>query len=232
MAIILALDTSSDACSVALWRDGVIDELYELSPRSHTQRLLPMVDELLSKNSIKGSAIDAIAFGAGPGSFTGLRIGLGVVQGLAFGWKCKVLPVSTLKAMALGVKTDLNLVAGQSVLVALDARMSEVYAGLYTVSESGLETAVEDAVLPPGKVADSFDLDGKTFIAAGPGWHYPEMPEMQGQKVNLEVHAHARDVAILAAQTFAQGEAIEPQVAEPIYLRNTVSWKKREKKRL
>lgn len=231
MTSILALDASSDACSVALWCDGVIDELFEISPRSHTKRLLPMVDELLKKHGIEGAALDAIAFSAGPGSFTGLRICLGIVQGLAFGWQCPVIPVSTLQAMALTARRELSIADNQSILVALDARMAEVYAGHYQSEADLVIPLAADAVLAPEAVGDYFDLPEADVVAIGPGWHYQAMPCAQRDGATLECYPHARDVASLAAQALARGDTISAMSAEPIYLRNTVSWKKREKKR-
>ena len=234
MASILAIDASSEACSVALWRDGVIDESFEISPRSHTKRLLPMIDLLLNKHEITGTDLDAIAFAAGPGSFTGLRICLGVVQGLAFGWRCPVIPISTLQAMALTAQRTLSLSVGESILVALDARMSEVYAGFYRVESDAVSALSDDAVLAPSLVEATF-LASKptaTITAIGPGWHYPDMPLIDGADARLEWYPHAQDVAVLAASAFAKGNAIDAMTAEPIYLRNTVSWKKREKKRV
>lgn len=235
MTSILALDASSDACSVALWRDGVIDELFEVSPRSHTKRLLPMVDELLNKHGIKGAELDAIAFSAGPGSFTGLRICLGIVQGLAFGWQCPVIPVSTLHAMALTAQRELAIAPEQSILVALDARMGEVYAGHYAAESGGVRPVADDAVLAPEAVASNFSLPSALpitdIVAIGPGWHYPGMPPLGEAEATLEWYPRAQDVASLGAEAFARGESIDAMTAEPIYLRNTVSWKKREKKR-
>lgn len=231
MTSILALDASSDACSVALWRDGVIDELFEISPRSHTKRLLPMVDELLNKHGIKGAELNAIAFSAGPGSFTGLRICLGIVQGLAFGWQCPVVPVSTLHAMALTAQRELSIAADEPILVALDARMGEVYAGLYQAQSDGVKAVAKDAVLAPETVASNFSLAESKLVAIGPGWHYSDMPDTGGAEATLEWYPKAQDVATLAVQALTSGESIDAMTAEPIYLRNTVSWKKREKKR-
>ncbi len=234
MTSILAIDASSEACSVALWRDGVVDESFEFSPRSHTKRLLPMIDALFNKHEITGAALDAIAFAAGPGSFTGLRICLGVVQGLAFGWRCPVIPISTLQAMALTAQRTLSLGAGESILVALDARMSEVYAGFYQVTSDTVVALSDDAVLTPSLVAATFlaSKPAATVHAIGPGWHYPDMPVLNGADARLEWYPHAQDVAVLAASAFAKGNAIDAMSAEPIYLRNTVSWKKRKKKRI
>src|SRR5690606_10081736 len=129
MTHILALDSATDACSVALYRDGEVTSLFELAAKSHTQRLLPMVDELLQSADCTLKDLDAIAFGRGPGSFTGLRICLGIVQGLAFGANLPVIPVSTLAAMASGFWREPAQYSALPLplLVALDARMDEIY---------------------------------------------------------------------------------------------------------
>src|SRR5690606_35013648 len=140
MAHILALDSATDACSVALYRDGEVTALFELAAKSHSRRLLPMVDELLQNAGCSLKDLDAIAFGRGPGSFTGLRICLGVVQGLAFGANLPVIPVSTLAAMASGY---LRECAGSGLppplLVALDARMEEIYWAIFEADEKCVE---------------------------------------------------------------------------------------------
>jgi len=128
---ILALETATEACSAALNIDGEIRERFEIAPRGHSELILPMLESLLAEADIPLGQVDALAFGRGPGAFTGVRIGVGVAQGVAFGAELPVLPVSTLAALAQA--TD----AGQ-VLAALDARMDEVYWGRYRRDERGL----------------------------------------------------------------------------------------------
>ena len=123
---ILALDSSTDACSVALSIDGVLTSRFEIATQSHTQRLLPMVEELLAEQQLALADLDALAFSRGPGSFTGLRICIGIIQGLAYGANLPVIPVSTLEAMAMGFYRA-NRSINEPLLVALDARMDEVY---------------------------------------------------------------------------------------------------------
>ena len=143
--ILLALETATEACSAALAVDGDIRERFEVAPRGHSELILPMVDELMAEADISIEQVDAIAFGRGPGAFTGLRIAVGVTQGIAFGADLPVVPVSTLAALAQGSESN-------SVLAAIDARMDEVYWGAYQRSSAGLMTLCgEEAVIPPGK---------------------------------------------------------------------------------
>ncbi len=230
MSLILALDTSTDACSVALNADGVITSLFELAAKSHTQRLLPMVDELLH---IKGCALtdlDAIAFGRGPGSFTGLRICAGIVQGLAFGANLPVIPVSTLEAMALGfyrINPAIQLPLG----VALDARMNEVYWGLFSRAGELVDSLVTEQVISPDVLVAGVEVANLKgdFIAIGPGWHYPAMQALAAVNKVIDVHPHAENMALIAAKLFAEGKVVSALEAQPVYLRDSVSWQKRQR---
>lgn len=236
MIQILALDTSTDACSVALNVNGQVTGLFELAARSHTQRLLPMVDELLQECDSSLDKLTAIAFGRGPGSFTGLRIGLGVVQGLAFARRLPVIPVSTLAALAAGYWRRNPDAATRPVLSALDARMDEVYWGLYTqrAGQHSPEPLLDEQVMAPSRVIDSIRawagkgaaieglLDG-----AGPGWHYPSLQGVQPHHLEQEAYPDAQDIARLAFEVYQQGGAVSVRDAQPEYIRDTVSWKKR-----
>jgi tRNA threonylcarbamoyladenosine biosynthesis protein TsaB len=126
MTTLLALDTATEACSVAVLHDGRVHSHYEVIPRLHAQRLLPMIKQIMAEAGAPLSAIDAIAFGRGPGAFTGVRIAIGVVQGLAFGLDRPVLPVSNLAVLAQGAY---RLHGARQVAAAIDARMDEVYWG-------------------------------------------------------------------------------------------------------
>lgn len=237
MANILALDSSTDACSVALFRDGEVTSLFELAAKSHTQRLLPMVDELLQSASCTLADIDAIAFGRGPGSFTGLRICLGIVQGLAFGSNLPVIPVSTLAAMAAGYWRQESVAYAGSVrgplLVALDARMDEVYWGIFESNEKYIEPTLvgEESVMPPSLLASHENVRALNahFTAVGPGWHYTDLAVIKPEHIVIEAYPHAEDIVRIAAEKFARGEVIPVQQAEPVYLRNSVSWQKRQR---
>ena len=139
---ILALDTSTEYCSVALWRDGDVDAREALAGRRHSELLLPMVDALLERHGLRLKGLDGIAFGEGPGSFTGLRIGCGVTQGLAFGAGLPVVGVSTLLALAEAARS-------RRAVCCLDARMGEVYHAAYARSDAGWEAVHVPSLCAP-----------------------------------------------------------------------------------
>jgi len=232
MSLLLALDSSTDACSVALYDNGSVISHFEQAAKSHTRRLLPLVDEILGEGGYRLGDLDAIAFGRGPGSFTGLRICLGIVQGLAFGSDLPVVPVSTLEAMASGhFRSDKS--ASDKVLVALDARMNEVYWSLFQAVPGNDEPRqlMDEAVMSPADVANHIAVAGhaQTFAAIGPGWHYPDLQALPVVTRELDVYPDAADMVRLAALKFARGEAVSVMDAEPVYLRNEVSWQKRQR---
>ncbi|PHM55221.1 tRNA (adenosine(37)-N6)-threonylcarbamoyltransferase complex dimerization subunit type 1 TsaB [Xenorhabdus sp. KK7.4] len=223
---ILAIDTATEACSVALWNDGLIEAQFEISPREHTKRILPMVEAILSKGGIKLQQLDALAFGRGPGSFTGVRIGVGIAQGLALGADLPMIGVSSLKTMAQGVFRLKNI---SNVLVAIDARMGEVYWAQYTRDEQGIWSGDEtESVLKPEQVqAIMSNLTGEWAIA-GTGWEaYPQLLESHLTLIPGDMALpHAEDMLPLAVQMWKEGEATAVELAEPVYLRNEVTWKK------
>lgn len=234
MSRILALDTSSDACSVALLADNSVDERFSQVPREHTKRLLPMVDEILADHQLTLSQVDAIAFGRGPGSFTGLRICLGVVQGLAFGADLPVIPVSTLQAMALGAQLQYGFAAQDRILVALDARMNEVYWCEYEVADKDtaqLKHATDEFVMAPEAVTEQIAVlgAGVNRHAIGPGWHYDALTGIQTATQDLDACPHAADISRLALPLFTAGDVVSAMDAQPVYLRDTVAWKKRQR---
>lgn len=230
MSLILALDTSTDACSVALNADGVITSLFEVAAKSHTQRLLPMVDELLQASGCELADLDAIAFGRGPGSFTGLRICAGIVQGLAFGANLPVIPVSTLEAMALGFYRA-NPGVQVPLMVTLDARMDEVYWGLFSRDGELVKALAAEEVISPDLLIQHADLIqlGGDFVGIGPGLHYPALQAIEVHKRVLDVHPHAENMALIAARLFSAGQVVSALDAQPVYLRDSVSWQKRQR---
>lgn len=166
MTTLLALDTATEACSVALLHEGRVLSHYEVIPRQHAQRLLPMIQDLLGEAGVALSAVDAIAFGRGPGAFTGVRIAIGVVQGLAFALERPVLPVSNLAVLAQRAHREQGV---SQVAAAIDARMDEVYWGCYRLEAGEMRLAGVEAVLPPEQVALPRDAAGDWF-GAGTGW--------------------------------------------------------------
>ncbi|AHL76342.1 peptidase M22 [Stutzerimonas stutzeri] len=219
MTTLLALDTATEACSVALLHDGKVISHYEVIPRLHAQRLLPMIKDLLAEAGIALSAVDALAFGRGPGAFTGVRIAVGVVQGLAFALERPVLPVSTLATIAQRAYREHD---AAQVAVAIDARMDEVYWGCYRMHEGEMQLAGIEAVLPPEQVSLPRDSAGDWF-AAGTGWRYGERLSVQPSAADATLLPHAEDLLCLATYGWQRGEAVEADQAQPIYLRDNVA---------
>lgn len=220
--ILLAIETATDACSAALAIDGEILERFEIAPRAHTELILPMIDELMAEAGIRIAQMDALAFSRGPGAFTGVRIAVGVAQGIAFGADLPVVPVSTLAALAQGMRTD-------KVLAALDARMDEVYWGAYRRNASGvMELDGEECVSSPGEVPLP---SGEGWQGAGTGWTAYESA-LSGRcagHINAwdgAVFPRARDVAVLGLAGYRAGQAVSAEQALPVYLRDKVTWQK------
>lgn len=218
---LLALDTSSDACSAAVLTDSACFTEFELTPRAHTQLILPMVESVLKQAGLVLAEMDAIAFGRGPGAFTGVRIATGVAQGLALAAGKPILPISTLAALA---QQAYQQTQAQQILVALDARMGEVYWGVFTSNNGKLELQGEEQVLKPEAI--ELPSDG-AWIAVGSGWSaYPELAaKAQGLVTATYVDwlPSAEFIAQLAQLDYLAGKAIPAEQAQPIYLRNKIA---------
>ncbi len=229
MTKILAIEAATEACSAALLIDDEVFERFELAPRQHVALMLPFVESLLADTGTSLGELDAVAFGRGPGSFTGVRIAASMTQGIAFGADLPVIPVSTLAALAQGAVREHGATA---VLAALDARMQEVYWGAFRSDENGLVEGVgEECVCAPDTV-ECPQQDG--WAGAGSGWDtYTEALaarcSVAAASVYKKQHPHAADVARLAARAFAQGDALAPELAIPVYLRNNVAHKPKPK---
>lgn len=226
-AKILALDTATENCSVALM---VGDKLYvrsEVAPRDHTKKILPMVDSVLQEAGISLQELDALAYGRGPGSFTGVRIGIGIAQGLAFGADLPMIGISTLAAMAQGSYRQHGY---QQVACAIDARMSEVYWGRYQRQEDGSWSEVDsECVIAPNVLSQQLAADDKTWGCAGTGWAaYAE--ELESLSIAREMgevlYPDAQDIVYLAQYEFAKGNTTSVEESSPVYLRDKVAWKK------
>ena len=225
---ILAVDTATEACSAALRIGDETIERFEVLGRGHAERLLPMVQEVLAEGGVALSALDAIAFGRGPGSFTGLRIGAGVTQGLAFGAGLRVVPVSDLAALA----SRAAMASGyDQVLACLDARMAQVYWAAFDCSDPATPRALTpEAVADPGDVwlpAGEGRGGGAAFFAAGHGFSaYPALHTMLGERLagfDAGLLPHAREIALIASAAVARGEGVDPELAVPVYLRDEVA---------
>ena len=224
---ILAIDTATEACSAALWNDGNTCAHFELCPREHTQRILPIVQDILTQGGISLTDLDALAFGRGPGSFTGVRIGIGIAQGLALGAELPMIGVSTLATMAQGAWRKQG---ATRVLAAIDARMGEVYWAEYQRDEQGVWHGEEtEAVLKPDAVAERLAQLSGEWATVGTGWQaWPDLAKASGLTLSsgeIELPA-AEDMLPLACYLLAAGKTVAVEKAEPVYLRNEVAWKK------
>lgn len=222
---LLALDTSTEACSAALFIDGEISERFEITPKAHTKLLLPMIQSLLAEAELKLTQLDALAFGCGPGSFTGLRIATGVVQGLAFGADLPVVPVSTLAALAQKFSPEVAFVA-------TDARIGEIFWGVYQKNADGfMELTHKEAVLP----VSAIQFPEKKAIGIGSGWRVYETELLEKTKgfvtdIHADVLPQSDEIATLGVYHFAKGHAVSAEHAQPVYLRDKVAQTELERK--
>jgi len=217
MPTILAIETSSERASVALLRDNQMLTRVASGTLTHSQTVLPMLQSLLQEAGIGLTQCDAIAFGSGPGSFTGVRTACGVVQGLAYGANLPVLPISTLEAMA---QVCYETTGATEVLAVMDARMGEVYWAQYRYRDGwqAIVTptlSVASAVVPQGEVtacgngltAYAADFDTQSCV----------------RDTVPDIMPHAAQIARLGASAFKSGHAVAARDAQPFYLRNKVA---------
>ncbi len=217
---LLALETSTEACSVAIFLDGKIHERVDHG-QHHSELVLGMVQEVLAEAGVSLRQLDAIAFSRGPGSFTSLRIGAGVVQGLAFGANLPVVPVSSLAVLAQGVDAP-------KVLAAFDARMNQVYWGAYVRDAKGLmRLAGTEIVIAP---ADVPVPEGSGWVGAGNGWdqYAAVLTARLGNHMSewrKQVFPKARHVAELGLELLKAGQTVTAEEALPVYVRDEVAAK-------
>jgi tRNA threonylcarbamoyladenosine biosynthesis protein TsaB len=226
MPNILAIETSSELASCALLAGEQVFERASSGVRTHSQAILPMVQELLQEAGLQLGQCDAIAFGAGPGSFTGVRTACGVAQGLAFGAGLPVLAMVTLEAMAEACRAQSG---ANEVLAVLDARMGEVYWAQYHYEDGGWREVCPPVLSAPEGVAPSA---AEGLQACGNGFAaYPEAFAGRGFAAGalLEVMPHAREIALLGARALAAGQALPAAQAQPLYLRNKVAYTSAER---
>ncbi len=228
MSRILAIETSAETCSVALNHGADLLERFEHTPLRHAERILPFVRGLLAEAGWRVGDLDVIAFGRGPGSFTSLRIGIGVVQGLAWGADVPVAPVSSLAAVAQAALDGGGAPAGPdtAVLVAMDARMDEVFHAAFERDARGFATALgEEAVAAPETVAAPV---GRPFVAAGNGFaRYAALQALSGRALSVHADLWPRAAAVLrlAQRWLEDHEPLPAERAQPVYVRNTVAQK-------
>jgi len=224
---ILALDTCTESCSAALLYQGQIFERVEMTQRGHSDLILGMMEALFKGAGTSIGVIDAVAFGRGPGSFTGVRVGVGVAQGIAFARNIPVIPVSTLAAIAQGTfdQSDDDYVA-----VAMDARMGEIYAANYQRQEGVAALLDQEQVCPPEQFLPFTD---QQWVGAGTGWReYNDIltEQFKGKlvRVNAERYPQASSIITLAQIEVKAGLLLPAEQAIPVYLRNNVAKKKGE----
>lgn len=225
---LLALDTSSEGCSAALLSCNQLISRSELAPRGHTRLLMPMIRELLTEAELTPADLDVLAFACGPGSFTGLRIATGVVQGLAYGLDIPVVPVSSLQAVAAGAIERFELPEGDRVAVAFDARMGEVYWACYECRDGKPRALSRERVCPPEQVA--LEPGEGRWFGAGSGWRLQaQFPtDVAGAIIEADetLLPQADWVARQAADDFEATGGVGAAQAQPVYVRDEVAWKK------
>jgi tRNA threonylcarbamoyladenosine biosynthesis protein TsaB len=222
---LLALDTSTESCSAAITINGVLYQQQQLTQRGHSTLILGMLDQLFKQADASIADIDALAFGRGPGSFTGVRIGVGVAQGIAFARELPVIPVSTLAAVAQAAYEQTQQ---HNIAVAMDARMDEIYAAIFQVQDGSVVLIGDEKVCP----AEQFlPANTEMWLGAGTGWQvYADTlqsnfsAQLIGQQP--DIYPQAAIILKLAEHLYARGEYVSADKALPVYLRNDVAKKK------
>jgi len=223
-ATLLIIDTSTEACSVAFVKNEKVFFKQDVTPRSHTKMVLPMVDSLLIESESSINDIDAIAWGRGPGSFTGVRIGTGIMQGLALGANKPVIGISTLAAMAQQAIDELN---AQQIIAAIDARMGEVYWGIFN-NIDGLATLVDVEMVIKPEIINRDILNDELYVGVGTAWEiYPELTELGDISIAESIlYPSSKAMVPLALAAWNNGDSMDVDEASPVYVRDTVTWQK------
>jgi len=223
---LLAFDTSSTACSIGLSINGKVILRHEIAPMQQAKIILLLLKELLEVENIQIHQLDAIAFGCGPGSFTGVRIAVSVAQGLAYAAQKPLLPVSSLAALAQAAYQDLGW---KKVLTAVDARMGEIYWASYEVQENHLVKLIgKEQISRPENII----LPDATECGVGNAWDvYGSQIPFKPTLISTDQFPTAAAILLLAAAKFQRGETVLPQEATPVYLRDDVAKKMSEQKK-
>lgn len=219
---LLAIDTVTEACSVALWLEGEVTTQESVVYQSHTEHVLPMVQSLLAESETTLSQLDAIVFDRGPGSFTGLRIGAGVTQGLALGISCPVIPVSSLATLAQGSwRQD----AQPQVIACIDARQVEVYWAGYQLQENVMVAVTAEQV---GSAHTVQPEPGQSWYGVGTGFdrYHDELAGLPGVNwlgTQSQRYPLAQDMFAQAISAWQSQNWVQPADAIPVYLRDNVA---------
>lgn len=228
MANFLAIEAASDSCSVALSCNGTIISRVEAAPRMHSRLLYPMLNSAMSEAGIRPNQLDAVVFGKGPGSFTGLRIGASTAQGIGFACDIPLIGVSTLQAMA-----QQTLIEQQQtrVLAIMDARMNELYLGQYALDESTqlMQEQVSDLICPINASIDVLNLSLGEYFACGHGlklWgKFDSSLQSLITQQDPDQILKAESLLPLAISLYAQNHVLAPEDIELVYLREQSHWK-------
>lgn len=215
---ILAIDTATDTCSVALLDGDVIETRSEVVGQRHSARALPLVDDVLHTAGATLRDLDFVAFGAGPGSFTGLRIACGLAQGLAWGAGKPIIAVGNLYALATRVFRDSG---SRTVLCAIDARMHEAYCAVYGAGPPQREISPPSVTRPPALRTFAQDVDA---IAGDALTVFPDAwADLAGKAIFPTLRVDASDIARVAASPEFVAQAVAPHLAAPVYVRDQVA---------
>ena len=217
---LLSVDTSTESCSAALLSHGELTERYEVAPQQHARLILPMIDQLMGDAGLAPAQLDAVIFGQGPGSFTGVRIATALAQGVAMSVDCPVVGVSSLAALAQGLYRTTQQ---RRCLALIDARMNQVYAGAYVIDDQGVARLEGDeAVLDPQQVSVPDDTG---WLGCGSGYQaYQAVFSTAGLQGHTDVmFPSARDIMVLGQVDFERGLGVDPADARPVYLRDNVA---------
>lgn len=221
---ILAIDTSSNACSIALLFNHEVTAIHQLLPMQQAQTILPLLDELLQSKNVRLNQLDALAFGCGPGSFTGVRIATSVIQGLGFSHQLPVIPISSLAALAQSAYMDLKF---EKCWVAIDARISEVYWGRYQVQDNQLVTLIGTECV--SKPEEMILTDASDWYGVGDGWEvYKNQIPWQPLAVDSTRLPMAKGILALAIPQFEKQAWVKAADAIPVYLRDNVAKKSKD----
>jgi len=224
---ILSIETSTEYCSVALWQDGAVSERCELVGQKHSEVLMAMLDAVLQDTGYRIQDMDGIAFGKGPGSFTGVRIACGVTQGLALGANLPVVGVCTLEAVA-------ETSGKEKVIAALDARMGELYLAAYEKCDGGWHAVIEPCLCKAEAaplLEGGWSGAGNGFAVQGAALQARYDGHLQAAEADAQVFPRAAAIAILGAAQFTLGKGVDAALALPFYLRDKVALKTSERKK-
>jgi len=227
---LLAVETSTEACSAALIIDNEILEKFELAPKEHTKLILPMIDALMAEAGLKIQQLDALAFSRGPGSFTGVRIATAVIHGIALGADLPVVPVSTLAAIA---QKFFNKQLEDTALVGMDARMAEIFWAVYQRDENGFAQLIGNEVVTPASQIEYPEVTGAVGVGSAWDVYAQELVDVLGARILRYESGYlprAAEITQLGQYAAQKGQAVPVEQAMPVYLRDKVAKTELERK--